>query len=542
MTADRPPRRLPPGYGDLWRSLSLADASSASRAELARRLSVSTHTLQRILVDGDPPDFRRPQGRRLVLSWVRTLSRIARGLDSDPRACIEAVGIRWDDDARAAAEGEAVRAARPRADAGSSPTDAFSRIRVRAAAGDPEPVRAGVVPLGPFEPFFRAYVDRLVGAADPAWGVRWIRASAEEIAGDLLAGGLDLGAGLFETPQLRARGLDFLPAPGCRPALRALLLRPAGSADRPPRWAELTSAEGGHVLMVRDGDPAASLARRQWGLPESRVLSRKRPAAGALAEEALAEARRRGGAVALVADELTVRAAAQHLDASGKPAPDFETREIRPLPDEEPRYPLGIAAGPGGALLPLLRRAQEAELFGAARATTAALYADLIFDGARELLERGPAAAHATPLVRPEHFPEAGPELRRAIVRRLLATLAAAAPGAADAWTRAMDVARRVTPPEWRTALEQAAVALAGPAHPGPGLCRSCSTSLAEHRGASELYCRYCSDETGELRNREDVRRILAEWMQQWQGGLSEEAALERAERFMSTMPAWAKS
>ena len=207
------------------------EAGIRTAYELARRLNVSTHTLQRILVDGTPPDFRKKQGRRLILSWTRTLARLARGLDKEARPWIEGVGIRWDDDIRKAAERELARSGTPHGAAAVS-GDTLARIRTRAAAGDPEPVRAGVVPLGPYEPFFRAWVDRLVGAVDPGWGVRWIRASAEEIAAELRTGGLDVGAGLFETPALRASGLELLPAPGLRVSLRALAVRRA--AGGPP--------------------------------------------------------------------------------------------------------------------------------------------------------------------------------------------------------------------------------------------------------------------------------------------------------------------
>ncbi|HMB69695.1 MAG TPA: hypothetical protein VKU85_10305, partial [bacterium] len=323
MKADRPPRGLPPGYLRLWRALVQADADASSRAELARRLNVSTHTIQRILVDGTPPDFRKAQGRRLVLSWARTLARLARGLESEARPWIEAVGIGWDDDVRKAAESELVRASSSRSGSQSGTEDTLGRIRARAATGDPEPVRAGVVPFGPYESFFRAWVDRLVGAVDPGWDVRWIRASAEEIGAKLRTGELDVGAGLFETPALRASGLELLPVPGLRPGLRAVVVRPTAEEQAPgdgaaadrhvPGWPELLETDAHHVLLVREGDPAASLARRQWNLPAERVIQRRRPTAAALAEEAFAEAKRRGTAIILLADEITVHAARTHL-------------------------------------------------------------------------------------------------------------------------------------------------------------------------------------------------------------------------------------
>ena len=65
---------------------------------------------------------------------------------------------------------------------------------------------------------------------------------------------------------------------------------------------------------------------------------------------------------------------------------------------------------------------------------------------------------------------------------------------------------------------------------------------LHENRGAAEIYCRYCANEDGELRPREEVLGILTHWMQRWQGGLDETEARRRAERFMSAMPAWANT
>ena len=69
-----PPRGLPAGYRDVYRWVRQEEERCSSRAELARVLGVSTHTLQRILVDGEVPDFTRAQGSRLVLAWVRILS------------------------------------------------------------------------------------------------------------------------------------------------------------------------------------------------------------------------------------------------------------------------------------------------------------------------------------------------------------------------------------------------------------------------------------------------------------------------------------
>ncbi|MEZ5065954.1 MAG: hypothetical protein R3B81_14570 [bacterium] len=544
MRNSRPPGGLPPGYRPIWRALASADASASSRAELARRLGVSTHTIQRILVDASPPDFRREQSRRLAMSWVRTLARLARGLDSDPRTWIEGVGIEWTEEVRAAAEGDGGRRPVRRDVAG----DTIARIRSRAESGDPEPVRAAIVPLGPFEAFFRRYVERLVGAVDPAWGVRWVRAPAEEVVRALHPGGdVDLGVGLFETPHLKSRGLEFVSVPGCRPSLAALRVTTATDPEPSPEWNDLLNPvrTADSLFVVRENDPAAGWLVRQWNVPPERVAARRRPTAAALAEELLAEAGRLGRPTILVADEWTVGSAHAALDTRDGFAQEWRAERRLPPPGDEPRYPLGLALPGGDPLLPLLREAGDTELFGTARPATAALYADLLFEiaGSPAAVVVSDPDSHTVVGPRPlPHFEEAGPEFRRDLVRRLLATLAAAAPAEehAIAWRRAVETARSVTPPEWLPALGQAAESLSGQLH--PGLCRSCSCSLHENRGAAEIYCRYCANEDGELRPREEVLGILTHWMHRWQGGLDEAEARRRAERFMSAMPAWANT
>jgi hypothetical protein len=58
--------------------------------------------------------------------------------------------------------------------------------------------------------------------------------------------------------------------------------------------------------------------------------------------------------------------------------------------------------------------------------------------------------------------------------------------------------------------------------------------------GTSEKYCKYCSDEEGNLRPRQEVQQGIAKWVQSWQEGISEEQAMTRADFFMKAMPAWA--
>jgi hypothetical protein len=87
------PASLPACFSRIWDELAKADETTRSRRNLASRLRVSTHTLQRILVDGDVPDLSRPQTPYVMGSWIRTLTRIAAGLGKDPWEILESSGI-----------------------------------------------------------------------------------------------------------------------------------------------------------------------------------------------------------------------------------------------------------------------------------------------------------------------------------------------------------------------------------------------------------------------------------------------------------------
>jgi len=62
-----------------------------------------------------------------------------------------------------------------------------------------------------------------------------------------------------------------------------------------------------------------------------------------------------------------------------------------------------------------------------------------------------------------------------------------------------------------------------------------------EAKGPSDIYCRYCSDEAGNLKPRVEVKQGITTWLKSWQEGITEEQAMERAEHFMQAMPAWAE-
>jgi hypothetical protein len=70
--------------------------------------------------------------------------------------------------------------------------------------------------------------------------------------------------------------------------------------------------------------------------------------------------------------------------------------------------------------------------------------------------------------------------------------------------------------------------------------CHSCTAPLSgEYKGPSDKYCKYCTDDAGNLKPREEIREGLAQWMTGWQG-TTIEVARKRAEYFMKALPAWA--
>ncbi len=72
--------------------------------------------------------------------------------------------------------------------------------------------------------------------------------------------------------------------------------------------------------------------------------------------------------------------------------------------------------------------------------------------------------------------------------------------------------------------------------------CFSCGMplSMPGAKGVSEDYCAYCTDSKGNLKSQDEVKAGLAQWLQQWQAGIDQGKALERAAHYMKAMPAWA--
>jgi hypothetical protein len=72
--------------------------------------------------------------------------------------------------------------------------------------------------------------------------------------------------------------------------------------------------------------------------------------------------------------------------------------------------------------------------------------------------------------------------------------------------------------------------------------CHSCAAPLSApaFAGPAQDYCRFCTDASGKLKKKKEVRKAIARWMQSWQPGLGARKARKRARRYMRAMPAWA--
>jgi len=72
--------------------------------------------------------------------------------------------------------------------------------------------------------------------------------------------------------------------------------------------------------------------------------------------------------------------------------------------------------------------------------------------------------------------------------------------------------------------------------------CISCGMPLnaPDLKGMSEHYCKHCTDEGGNVKTKEEIRRGIAQWFMQWQH-VDEETAMKRAEHYMKSMPEWAE-
>lgn len=73
--------------------------------------------------------------------------------------------------------------------------------------------------------------------------------------------------------------------------------------------------------------------------------------------------------------------------------------------------------------------------------------------------------------------------------------------------------------------------------------CYACGAPLdmPDFKGPAENYCKYCTDDSGNLKPRDEIKQGIAQWFKVWQPGIDDRKAQERAEFYMKSMPAWAE-
>lgn len=576
------PGRLPVGFREIWDALGIADDESTSRQVLARRLGISTHTIQRILVDGDVPDLAATSNTRVLRAWVRIVTRLAHAFGRDARAWVEAAGITWD--ARVAslveetlgrltATGTAVRAELEPGGEAAVPLPQVAGYEFPDEIAVNLPPGPLDLPLGPYrKPFLERYFSRLIGAINPDCRIR-VTTGAQTEALCLLAEGQQgatVVAGVADTLRRRMIGLDFVAVPGVVVRLSALCLRRRGLEARPPGWYEAASprASRNDRYMVLGDGLACTFLRSQCGIAEESLIVRdtrdpEEAADTLLRESSLWESSiHQERWVILVDDEQACYAVTTALLQREDVLRDYAVERLSGTPQDFPAYQVAIALPVRSReIRDLMRAATRLDLFGSAAAHTARLYAEAVAAGfmARNLGNLlNPAISNGPHMLR--DFAAADGLFRHVLCREVVGLLrkgideALGARGlfktpeavTAQAAYLAAQHARNLVPPAWDESLKRVSPR---PARESgwdvlrvPAMhCLSCSATLLDegHRGVSDRYCRVCSDESGKLKPREEVKEILATWFEHWHGRLAHDEALRQAGVFMDRMPAW---
>ncbi len=582
MAQNQVPDSLPAGFREIWEALRVADDESPSRQVLARRLGISTHTVQRILVDGDVPDLAATTNTRVLRAWVRIITRLAHAFGRDGRAWVEAAGIRWDAGVGTLVEETLDKltarrgALRPELERGGEALEPVPQvagyefpdeIAVSIAAG-----RLDLTVGRTRKPFLETYISRLVGAIDPDCRIRVTTEGEAEAFRRLAEGGPGAAVvvGVADTLIRRMIGLDFVALPGLVMRLSALCLRRRGLEAQPPFWYEAASLLGSrdNKYMVSGDGLAYGFLRGQCGIAEESLIMRdmRNPEEAAdtlLRESSLWESSiHQERWVILVDDEQTCYAVRTALERREDVMRDYAVERLSGTPEDFPAYQMAIALPVHKReIRDLMRAATQLDLFGSAGGHTARLYAEMVATG---FMERNlgnllnPAISNGPHMLR--DFRGADGLFRRVFCRELVGFLRERIDAALDsrglfrtqeavraqAWYLAAQHAHNLVPLDWaeglnrvspRPALESEWGVLRVPAMH----CLSCSASLLDegHRGVSDRYCRICSDDSGELRPRAEVEEILAKWFEAWHGRISHDEALRQAGVFMDRMPAW---
>ena len=575
MTQTEFPARLPAGFREIWDALREADRESTSRQVLARDLGISTHTIQRILVDGDVPDLAGTRNARVLRAWVRIIARLARKFGRDARIWVEAVGISWDDTVAGVVDDTLAKLAA--GDAGVRPdlgADEAGDEYIHRVAGYefPDEAKVGIVSGGAGHSFLGAYVSGLIGAIRPDCRITVTTGGEADLTGRLTGSGpeLDMVAGVADTLRRRMAGLDFVDIPGIKIRLSAICLRRREMEAMPPRWLEAVSPaiSRDNKYMVLGDDLAARFLKGQCGVAEENLIMREPgdlcEAADTLVRESSLweSSMHQERWVILVGDEETCFAVGRTLEEREDFRRAYSVERLSKFPQDLPAFQVAIALPAWSQeIRDLLRAATGLELIGSGGAHTAHLYAGLLAGAfmKRNLVNLiNPSISNGPHIL--TDFRAAGGVFRDVLCRELVTMLKIRIDEAlfsrglfktreavtAQAEYLAVQHARNLVPVEWAASLDRVGP---GPMAPGnvnvlrvpANHCLSCSASLLDegHRGASDRYCRICSDEAGGLRPRDEVQKILAEWFAHWHGRLDQGDAMGQANDFMDRMPAW---
>jgi len=71
--------------------------------------------------------------------------------------------------------------------------------------------------------------------------------------------------------------------------------------------------------------------------------------------------------------------------------------------------------------------------------------------------------------------------------------------------------------------------------------CFSCGMPLTDDaKSKNKQFCKYCADESGVVKSREEVQAGIANWLRMMQPELAEDIAKKRAVYYLKAMPQWA--
>jgi hypothetical protein len=545
---------------------------------------VATHTIQRILVDGDVPRFPETKNLRITHAWVRSLTRLANKLGASPREWIEGVGIQWDAMIQEVSESALAKAPSPARPHRPGPKDKIPRgwpeDGLGVALGS---IRPYADPLATFHTsFLSIYARRIVGAIDPSLRLD-VRTMHESDAVDaLVADGseVQLAIGVLDIVQRRATGLEFSHIPGCRIRLGAVGLRDKGDSQPLPSWSQvLPPARAPHNFLVPEGGVAAYFLRSQCGFPPDRLVSVP-GGSTQLAADFFAESRKRDHELLFVSTEDECKDMLRALPSLSEFDEGHTAKALEGSPNEFPSYPLSIAwPSHMSEWARHLQAARDLELFENSNHQTALLYADLlatsylqpmgpevpagVWDAPfADRIALAPRAGRAgwSPVA---SFTQASAPFMESVCLRLVAILA---DGMTAQLAARLEVGRpeenrsriadrikrespHIVPTQWIPQLTAtlhrvtSGVDMEGPeseTQRQPN-CHSCFALLADgvHGGVSDRYCRFCSDESGRLKQRQDVEDLLSLWIGNWDKRLEPAEARERAAVYMEKMPAW---